>query len=199
MRRRGAMKSNTFHCLPLIVLLIAVAIGTSNGSTAVVAAEFRVTTNNVPQATIAGSLWRAQGKPRGTVFMCHGFGRSMWDFRGYQWVTEQERFNVVRFDFREHGQSSHSLCLPTLGYYEIWDLKAVIDWAEANHLEKPYLCYGHSMGAAIALRWSGQDHRISGVLAQSPFRNALDATHKFRPGDRRGEFASHLLPSRGAK
>src|SRR5439155_18190318 len=150
-------------------------------------------------ATIAGSLWRAQGKPRGTVFMCHGFGRSMWDFRGYEWIADQEHFNVVRFDFREHGQSSHSLRLRTLGYYEIWDLKAVIDWAEANHPEKPYLCYGHSMGAAIALRWAGQDHRISGVLAQSPFRNALDATHKFRPGDRRVQFASHVLIHGGLK
>ena len=90
----------------------------------------------------------------------------MWDFRGYSWIAEQEHFNVVRFDFREHGQSSHSLHVPTLGYYEIYDLKAVIDWAEANHLEKPYLCYGHSMGAAISLRWAGEDRRIGGVLAQ---------------------------------
>jgi pimeloyl-ACP methyl ester carboxylesterase len=131
--------------------------------------------------------------------MCHGFGRSMNDFRGYRWVAEQEHLNVVRFDFREHGQSSHSRHLSSLGYHEIWDLKAVIDWAEANHLEKPYVCYGHSMGAAVALRWAGQDSRIVGVLAQSPFRNALVATQKFRPNDRRVQLASHILVHGGFK
>jgi pimeloyl-ACP methyl ester carboxylesterase len=131
--------------------------------------------------------------------MAHGFHRSMWDFRGYTWITDDERFNVVRFDFREHGSSSHSPHLPTLGYHEIWDLKAVIDWAEANHLEKPYLCYGHSMGAAISLRWAGEDRRISGVLAQSPFRNALDATGKFRPNDGRVKFAAGLFVHGGYK
>ena len=44
------------------------------------------------------------------------------------------------------------------------------------------------MGAAIALRWAGQDPRIAGVLAQSPFVNALDATAKFRPEDKRVRF-----------
>src|SRR5437773_764718 len=131
--------------------------------------------------------------------MCHGFGRSMWDFRGYEWVADQEHFNVVRFDFREHGQSSHSLRLPTLGYYEIWDVKAVVDWAEAHHLEKPYLCYGHSMGAAIALRWAGQDPRIRGVLAQSAFVNALDATSKYRSEDWRVQLANLTFVHGGRK
>ena len=161
--------------------------------------NFRVQTDNVPAAQIAGTLWRADGKPRGTLFMAHGFHRSMWDFRGYTWIAEQEHFNVVRFDFREHGGSSHDGHLPTLGYHEIWDLKAVIDWAEANHLEKPYLCYGHSMGAAISLRWAGEDRRIRGVLAQSPFRNALDATAKFRPDDKRVRLASSLIVHGGFK
>src|SRR4051812_24567474 len=88
----------------------------------------RIQTDNIPRAEIATTCWRAPAgtAPRGTVFMCHGFGRSMWDFRGYRWLADDEHFNVVRFDFREHGQSSHSLHLPTLGYYEIYDLKAVI-------------------------------------------------------------------------
>jgi pimeloyl-ACP methyl ester carboxylesterase len=162
--------------------------------------SFRVATPNIPRADIAASCWRAPaGKARGTVFMCHGFGRSMWDFRGYRWVTDQEHFNVVRFDFRGHGQSAPGLHLPTLGYYEIYDLKAVIDWAESQGLEKPYVCYGHSMGAAIALRWAGQDPRIQGVLAQSPFRNAESATHQFRPGDVRVRLASGVLVHGGLR
>src|SRR4029079_3824853 len=118
----------------------------------------------------------------------------------YDWIADDAGWNVVRFDFRQHGESTkRALEAPTLGYFEIWDLKAVIDWAEAHHLEKPYVCYGHSMGAAIALRWAGQDRRIRGVLAQSPFRNAGDAVKEFRPNDARVQLASDILVHGGFK
>jgi hypothetical protein len=55
------------------------------------------------------------------------------------------------------------------------------------------------MGAAISLRWASEDHRIGGVLAQSPFRNGLDATTKFRPNDGRVKFASGLFVHGGYK
>src|SRR5215211_1635841 len=172
-------KEIPMRCTSLVKLLIGAALTLAAPACAIASAP-RVTTDeiihlktdNIPQADIAAACWRApSGKARGTVFMCHGFGRSMWDSRAYKWIADDEHFNVVRFDFREHGQSSHSMRLPTLGYYEIYDLKAAIDWAESQGLEKPYVCYGHSMGAAIALRWAGEDPRISGVLAQSAFRN----------------------------
>jgi hypothetical protein len=54
----------------------------------------------------------------------------MEDFLWYGWIRDRLGWNVIRFDFREHGQSSRApLGLPTLGYHEIWDVKAVIDWA----------------------------------------------------------------------
>src|SRR5436190_7405706 len=131
------------------VLMIS-ASACAQSPPAVTGEPFRVATDSVPRAEIAGTLLRASAPAKGTLFMCHGFHRSMWDFRGYDWIAESEGWNIVRFDFRQHGSSSNDLLRPpTLGYYEIWDVKAVVDWAEAHHLEKPYLCYGHSMGAAI--------------------------------------------------
>jgi hypothetical protein len=53
------------------------------------------------------------------------------------------------------------------------------------------------MGAAIALRWAGQDRRIRGVLGQSPFKNALDATTKFRPDDLVVQVANQVVVRRG--
>jgi pimeloyl-ACP methyl ester carboxylesterase len=142
---------------------------------------FRVKTDNIPQAEIAGWGLRAPGKANGTLFMCHGFHNSKKSFNWYGWIATREHWNVVAFDFREHGESTHGLTtLPTLGYYEIWDLKAVVDWAEKQGLEKPYACYGVSMGAATALRWAGMDDRIVGVLAQSPFKNALRGAEQFQ-------------------
>jgi pimeloyl-ACP methyl ester carboxylesterase len=159
---------------------------------------FHVKTTNLPQAELALRLWRARSNSQGTLIMCHGFGRSMEDFLWYGWIRDRLGWNVIRFDFREHGESSHEVFgLPTLGYFEIYDVKAIIDWAEEENLPKPYVCYGHSMGAAIALRWAGQDRRISGVLGQSPFKSALDATTKFRPDDYRVQFARGVLVRSG--
>jgi len=67
----------------------------------------------------------------------------------------------------------------TLGYFEQWDLKAIVDWADEHHLAKPYVLMGVSMGGSIALRWAGQDDRISGVLAYSPFKTGWDAVNQF--------------------
>ena len=181
-----------------VVLVLALLGAACRAVSAADAESFTVATDSDP----TGELWRVPAgvKARGTLFMCHGFARSMWDTRDYRWIAEREHWNVVRFDFREHGASSHrALDIPTLGYHEIWDLKAVIDWAEAQGLPQPYACYGHSMGAAIALRWAGEDRRIVGVLAQSSFRNALEAAGKYNPDDARIRFASALLLRKGLR
>ena len=68
----------------------------------------------------------------------------------------------------------------TLGYDEIWDMKAVVDWAEAQGLARPYVCVGASMGAAISLRFAGFDKRISAVFAESPYRTALDGATQWK-------------------
>jgi pimeloyl-ACP methyl ester carboxylesterase len=143
--------------------------------------SFSVVTRNEPAATIAGYFLPANhGRANGTVIVCHGLMQGMEPLIDYQWMRSQQNWNVILFDFRGHGASSGSVFNCTLGYYEIWDLKAVVDWAEAHHLARPYLCYGVSMGASVALRWAGQDPRIAGVLAQSPYATADSAIQNSR-------------------
>lgn len=162
-------------------LALIVAIFLSAQALAVDPVIFRIKTDNIPQAEIAGWALPAKSQAKGTLFMCHGFRNNKDSFRWFDWIRDIEGWNVVAFDFREHGESTHGLtALPTLGYYEIWDLKAVIDWAEKQGYAKPYACYGVSMGASTALRWAGEDHRIVGVLAQSPFKNAWRGAQQFR-------------------
>lgn len=143
------------------------------------AIRFSVLTDNVPQAQIAGVVLPAADKAKGTVFLCHGFSRRKEDLYGWDWIRRDLNWNLVAFDFREHGQSSRTMHLTTLGYYEIWDVKAVIDEAEKMGLAKPYVIYGTSMGASVGLRWAAQDSRVSGVIAVSPYRNALGAARNF--------------------
>jgi pimeloyl-ACP methyl ester carboxylesterase len=139
---------------------------------------FRVTSDSVPRAQIAGVILPARGQPKGTVFLCHGYSRRKEDLYGFEWLR-REGWNLVLFDFREHGQSSKSIHLCSLGYHEIWDVKAVVDHAESIGLAKPYAVYGASMGASIGLRWAAHDPRIRGVLAVSPYRNGLVGAQEY--------------------
>jgi hypothetical protein len=146
---------------------------------------FRVKTDSVPQAEIAGWVLPATkggrgagGRGNGTVFVLHGYNNDKERMVGWEWMRDRENWNVVMFDFREHGESTRSAHLCSLGYHEIWDVKAVVDHAERRGLPRPYVIYGRSMGAATGLRWASMDRRISGVLAVSPFRNAYTASRQ---------------------
>ncbi len=143
------------------------------------ATEFRIKTDSIPQAKIAGVILPAKGKAKGTLFLCHGWGRSKENLYGWEWIRNQLDWNVVLFDFREHGQSTHSIHLCSLGYHEIWDVKAVIDYAQSQNLTEPYAICGYSLGASVGLRWAARDPRITGVLAVSPYRNGLIASRQF--------------------
>jgi pimeloyl-ACP methyl ester carboxylesterase len=160
--------------------------------------HFRVKTDNVPQADI--DAWYLPAKsPKGTVFLLHGYNNNKEFMVGWEWIRDREDWNVVMFDFREHGASSHSFHLSTIGYYEIWDVKAVVDWADRRGLARPFVIYGRSMGAATGLRWASMDRRITGVLAVSPFKNAELATREMADYGLRLAAADKLQLSAGAR
>jgi pimeloyl-ACP methyl ester carboxylesterase len=145
--------------------------------------SFRIKTDNIPQAEIAGWLLPAKGSAKGTLFILHGYNNNKSYMVGWDWVRDKENWNVFMIDFREHGESSHSGHISTLGYYEIWDVKAAVDYAESKGLAKPYAIFGRSLGASTGLRWASQDPRIAGVFAVSPFKNAYLASSEL-PADR---------------
>jgi pimeloyl-ACP methyl ester carboxylesterase len=140
--------------------------------------SFRVYTDSVPTAEIAGWILPAAGRAKGTVFLIHGWNARKDALTGWQWLRDREGWNVVMFDLREHGESSHSAHLSSLGYYEIWDVKAAVDHAQRKGLRRPYVIYGCSLGASVGLRWATMDKRIDGVFAVSPFKNAYLASEQ---------------------
>jgi pimeloyl-ACP methyl ester carboxylesterase len=140
--------------------------------------SFHVWTDNDPMAEIAGWVLPAKGRAKGTVFAIHGWNGSKEALVGWEWLRDREGWNVVLFDLREHGESTHSAELSTLGYYEIWDVKAVVDHAQRKGLRRPYVIYGVSLGASVGLRWATMDRRIDGVFAVSPFKNAYRASQQ---------------------
>jgi pimeloyl-ACP methyl ester carboxylesterase len=139
---------------------------------------FRVYTDNVPTAEIAGWMLPASGRAKGTVFVLHGWNWNKEAVVGWEWLRDREGWNVVMIDLREHGESTRTAGLSSFGYHEIWDVKAAVDHAARKGLRRPYVIYGVSLGASVGLRWATMDRRIDGVFAVSPFKNAYLASEQ---------------------
>jgi pimeloyl-ACP methyl ester carboxylesterase len=197
MKRLPRIRSTGFTVSSMVLLAMVLTPPGTTSARASTREDFRVTTDSEPKAEIAGFVLRARFLPKGTIFFAHGWGadkQQMLDC--YQNVPREWGWNAVFFDFRQHGQSSKSspigaALFSTLGYHEVWDFKAVVDWADRRGLAKPYVCLGASMGAAISLRYAAQDSRIRAVFAESPYRTGLDALRVFHvpeSGPYRGMF-----------
>jgi pimeloyl-ACP methyl ester carboxylesterase len=85
-------------------------------------------------------------------------------------------YNLVFFDFRNHGQSSGSLT--TLGVREATDLKAVVDWVASTKKPASIAVLGVAMGGAAAIGEAAADDRVGAVILDSThatLANALEA------------------------
>jgi len=101
-----------------------------------------------------------------TLVLAHGYGSNKSDMLA--WAEPfHDRYNLVLFDFRNHGQSSGDLT--TVGVRESADLRAVIDWLEATKEPTSIAVLGVSMGGATAIDEAARDDRIAAVI--------LDSTH----------------------
>jgi pimeloyl-ACP methyl ester carboxylesterase len=162
----------------LLLLLLPPICATGAGRPDAPFESFTVKTTNIPQADIAGWFLPATSA-KGTVILLHGYNNNkayMVDWAN--WIRRDEKWNCVLIDFREHGQSTRTKHLCSLGYHEIWDVKAAVDYAESKGLARPYVIFGRSLGAAVGLRWAAMDERISGVFAVSPYKNAYLASEQ---------------------
>ena len=92
------------------------------------------------------------------------------------------RYNLVLFDFRNHGQSSGDES--TLGVTEQLDVKAVVDWLESVKHPKHIGLLGVAMGGSAVANAADTDTRIEAVILDSThatLANALQA-HLDRAG-----------------
>lgn len=137
--------------------------------------NFTIKTKNNPPATIAGWYLPAKADAKGTIFLCHPYHLGKRNMVWWDWLRDRG-WNLVMFDFRCFGESSRAWpYVSTLGYYENWDVRAAVDFAESKHAARPFVVFGISMGGAIGLKAAGEDKRISAVFAGSPYRNAWEA------------------------
>ncbi|MCX7682804.1 MAG: alpha/beta hydrolase [Anaerolineae bacterium] len=84
----------------------------------------------------------------------------------------RNRYGVVSWDFRAHGESEGEIC--TLGYYEVLDVEAALDFALSQPGVKRVGAWGGSMGGATVIMAAARRSEIEAVVADSAYAALAD-------------------------
>ena len=102
------------------------------------------------------------------IIYCHGNAGNKIDiieiFEFLLW-----EFNICSFDFSGAGFSEGEYV--TLGYYEKYDIQAVVEFLRKELGIKNIILYGRSMGAVSSLLYSEMDQNLKACILDSPFCN----------------------------
>lgn len=143
-----------------------------------------------PHGHLEAHLRPASIPPRGAAVLCHphplhgGTMHTKAVFRSAQALNDAG-FHVLRFNFRGVGHSTGSY---DRGRGEMDDVRAALDWMQAEYPGLPLLVGGFSFGSVVGLRTGLTDPRVEAFLALGlPVRT-------FQLEDLRGAKVSHARP-----
>jgi pimeloyl-ACP methyl ester carboxylesterase len=106
------------------------------------------------------------GEDGPTVVLVHDYGGNKSSMLATAAILH-DRYNLVLFDLRNHGQSLSTSS--TAGLLERLDVRAVIDWLEARKHPTTIGLLGVGMGGAAAINEAVVDSRVDALV--------LDSTH----------------------
>jgi Dipeptidyl aminopeptidases/acylaminoacyl-peptidases len=111
------------------------------------------------------SAWYTPTKNGAAILVAHGYGdKRPEDFYA---LFASHGYGVIAWDFRSHGNSEGDFS--SLGYYEILDAKAALDFALTQPGIEHIGAWGGSMGAVTMIRAAAQYPQIEALIADSPF------------------------------
>jgi fermentation-respiration switch protein FrsA (DUF1100 family) len=100
--------------------------------------------------------------------LCHGFGCAKYHSLKYAEIFLELGLSVLIYDHRNHGLSGKAYT--SMGYYERYDLKKVLDWCYLQYGENcRIVTHGESMGAATVLLHLGIDSRVKCAIADCAY------------------------------
>ena len=108
-----------------------------------------------------------------TAVLVHGITYTRLGCIKYLPIFRRLGFNVLIYDQRYHGLSGGPNC--TFGFYERYDLRAVLDWALAQLPAGGWAgTMGESLGAAVCLQHAALDPRPAFVIADCAYADLND-------------------------
>lgn len=126
------------------------------------------------------ALWLPQPDPAAPVALfLHGV---RWDVRASAPRMRQlhgHGFSVLGLDYRGFGQSSEAMPSETL---VAEDARAAWDWLARTHPQARRFIYGHSLGAAVAVRLAQEVGDEAGLVVEGAFTSTHDVLRSTRWG-----------------
>jgi dipeptidyl aminopeptidase/acylaminoacyl peptidase len=124
----------------------------------------------ITEDNVSLSAWYTPPKNGAVILVAHGYGASRTEH--YHALFASHGYGVVAWDFRAHGKSGGEFS--SLGYYEVLDAKAALDFALAQPSVEHIGAWGGSMGAVTMIRATAQYPEIEALVADSPFATLED-------------------------
>lgn len=116
------------------------------------------------------SAWYTPPQNGAVILVAHGYGDKRAE--DFQALFASNGYGVIAWDFRAHGKSGGDFS--SLGYYEVLDAKAALDFALAQPGVERVGAWGGSMGAVTMIRATAQYPEIEALVADSPFASLED-------------------------
>ncbi|MEM9887138.1 MAG: alpha/beta fold hydrolase [Bacteroidota bacterium] len=104
---------------------------------------------------------------KGTLILLHGIGGCARSMLGLSEILRKAGYNSIALDNRAHGRSGGEYC--TYGYYEKYDVKAIVDYILEQYPDEYVGIWGNSLGGAIAIQALELDERIQFGIIESTF------------------------------
>ena len=108
-------------------------------------------------------------KARATILVMHGYTSNKVDMGILRLLFSP--YNILLFDFRAHGENTEGQ-LSTLGYDEVHDVLAAVDFLRSHKKTKdlPIVGYGFSMGAVTAIEAQAHNGNLfDALILDCPF------------------------------
>jgi len=132
---------------------------------------------------LRGALLRSNAwEPRGLIVFCHECTSDRWSATWYCEGLLRAGFDVLTFDFRNHGESD-SIPGYAVSYWvsahELQDVLAVLDYAAGRPDlgSLPVGLFGISRGGAAAIAAAARSPRVQAVAADGAYSSLELATH----------------------
>jgi len=116
------------------------------------------------------SAWYTHPRKGAVILLAHGYG----DNRP-EWVhvmLAKKGYGVLSWDARAHGESDGEIS--TVGYLEVLDVKAALDFVLAQPDVSHVGAWGGSMGGATLIRATAQFPEIEALFVDSSFASLND-------------------------
>lgn len=116
------------------------------------------------------SAWYTPPQNGAVILLAHGYGnqRPEWVYS----LLARKKYGVLAWDARAHGESEGSIS--TIGYLEVLDVKAALEYAQAQPGVEHIGAWGGSMGAATIIRAAAQFPQIEAIFVDSSFTSLED-------------------------